>query len=82
MIGAKRLLGPWPESGLDSLNENHWLVIRFLRKFYYDNGRAPLNRQLTVGTSMSMLTIETLFPGGIKNGARRIAGLPNPKVCL
>ena len=70
------------ESGLDTLTEDHWLVIGFLRKFYYENGRAPLNRQLIEGTSMSMLTIEKLFPGGIKNGARRIAGLPNPKTCM
>lgn len=70
------------EGSLEVLNEDHWLVIRFLRGFYYDNGRAPLNRQLMKGTSMSLLKIEGLFPGGIKNGARRIAGLPNPKSCL
>ena len=31
---------------------------------------------------MSLLEVEALFPGGIKYGARRIAGLPNPKACL
>lgn len=70
------------ESGLDLLVEDHWRVIRFLREFYYNNGRAPLNRQLTKGTAFSLLQIEKLFPGGIKYGARRIAGLPNPKNCL
>jgi tRNA 2-thiouridine synthesizing protein E len=70
------------ESGLDSLDENHWRVINFLREFYYYNGRAPLNRQLVAGTAISLLAIEKLFPGGIKYGARRIAGLPNPKNCL
>jgi TusE/DsrC/DsvC family sulfur relay protein len=70
------------ESGLESLGENHWLVLRFLREFYYNNGRAPLNRQLAAGTALSLLEIEKLFPGGIKYGARRIAGLPNPKNCL
>jgi sulfur relay (sulfurtransferase) DsrC/TusE family protein len=29
-----------------------------------------------------LLEIEKLFPGGIKYGARRVAGLPNPKNCL
>ena len=70
------------ESSLAVLNEKHWQVIRFLRDFYSDNGRAPLNRQLAKGTDMKMLAIEQLFPGGIKNGARRLAGLPNPKNCL
>ncbi len=70
------------ESGLDLLGGDHWRVIFFLRDFYYNNGRAPLNRQLTKGTSFSLLEIERLFPRGIKYGARRIAGLPNPKNCL
>jgi len=70
------------ECGLDALTAEHWQVIGFLRDFYFANGRAPLNRQLTAGTQMSMLAIEALFPGGIKQGARRLAGLPNPKSCL
>ncbi len=70
------------ESGLDELTAEHRQVIGFLREFYFANGRAPLNRQLTAGTGMSMLAIEALFPGGIKQGARRLAGLPNPKSCL
>jgi len=70
------------ECGLACLSEAHWKIIRFLRDFYFQNGRAPLNRQLAAGTDMSMLDIEALFPGGIKRGARRLAGLPNPKACL
>jgi dissimilatory sulfite reductase related protein len=70
------------ESGLDDLGETHWRVIRFLREFYANNGRAPLNRQLKAGTELSLLELEALFPGGIKYGARRIAGLPNPKLCV
>jgi tRNA 2-thiouridine synthesizing protein E len=70
------------ECGLEYLGAEHWKVIWFLRDFYFQNGRAPLNRQLAAGTEMSMLAIEKLFPGGIKHGARRLAGLPNPKACL
>ena len=70
------------EIGLGDLGESQWRVIRFLRDFYYSNGRAPLNKQLKKGTGMSILDIEGLFPGGIKRDARLLAGLPNPKSCL
>jgi len=69
------------ECGLAELAEKHWRVIRFLREFYAGHGRAPLNSQLKKGTGMPLLDLETIFPGGIKNGARRLAGLPNPKTC-
>lgn len=70
------------ESGLGELTGLHWNVLRFLREFYLRNGRAPLNRQLKEGTGLSILEIESLFPGGIRTGARRFAGLPNPQTCL
>jgi tRNA 2-thiouridine synthesizing protein E len=63
------------------LADTHWQVIRFLREYYLQNGRAPLNRQLKAGLGMSLMEIESLFPGGLKLGARRLAGLPNPKTC-
>ena len=70
------------EAGLTVLDETHWRVLRYLRTFYRENGRAPLNRQLAAGIDMPLLKLETLFPGGIKQGARRLAGLPNPKTCM
>jgi len=69
------------EVGLTDLGEEHWRVLRFLRQYFAENGRAPLNRQLAAGTGMRLLNLESLFPGGIKHGARRLAGLPNPKSC-
>jgi len=69
------------ESGLDSLDNEQWQVLRFLRQFYAGHGRAPLNSQFKKGTGLTLLRLESLFPGGIKNGARRLAGLPNPKTC-
>jgi dissimilatory sulfite reductase related protein len=68
-------------SGLPSITELHRQVIRFLREYYACNGRAPLNNQLRTGTGMSLLELDDLFPEGIKMGARRLAGLPNPKTC-
>ncbi len=70
------------EGGLTGICDLHWSVIRFLRSYYATNGRAPLNRELREGTGMSLLELESLFPGGIKHGARRLAGLPNPKDCM
>ena len=69
------------ESGLAFVTDRHWQVVRFLREFFAYNGRAPLNNQLRKGTGMSLLELDDLFPEGIKMGARRLAGLPNPKTC-
>ncbi len=70
------------ESGLEELTEAHWKVLRFFREYYFYHGRAPMNRHLKAGTGMSLAEIESLFPGGIRLGARRLAGLPNPKSCF
>jgi dissimilatory sulfite reductase related protein len=70
------------ESGLDRISEEQRKVLDFLRNYYAYNGRGPLNNELRKGVGLSLMEIEALFPGGLRNGARRIAGLPNPKGCL
>lgn len=70
------------ESGIEQLEASQWQVIRFLRSYFAMQGRTPMNRELKAGTGMSLIDLEGLFPGGIKHGARRLAGLPNPKTCL
>lgn len=70
------------ESGMDGLNDDQWRVIRFMREFYFYHGRAPMNKDLRKGTGMRLMDLEALFPQGIRNGARRLAGLPNPKACV
>ena len=77
---AARLLAG--DSGLHEMSPVHWEVIAFLRDYYFQNGRAPLNKQLRASLGRSVSEIESLFPGGIKYGARRLAGLPNPKSCM
>ena len=69
------------EAGLEKLAEPHWKLLRFFREYYAYYGRAPLNRDLKKGTGMSLMEMQGLFPGGLKDGARRLAGLPNPKNC-
>ena len=70
------------EMGMDGLNEIQWKVIRFMREYYFYHGRAPMNRDLKSGIKMTLMELEALFPKGIRLGARRLAGLPNPKACL
>jgi tRNA 2-thiouridine synthesizing protein E len=70
------------ESGLADLAPAHWRVLRYFRDYYAYHGRAPLNRHLKEGTGLSLGELEGLFPGGIRMGARRLAGLPNPKSCF
>ncbi len=69
------------ESGLEELSEIQWRVINFLRDFYAYNGRAPMNRDIKAEIGLSFMEMEALFPDGIRRGARRVAGLPNPKSC-
>ena len=69
------------ECGLCRLLDKHRQVVGFLREFYAYNGRAPLNSALRKGTGLALMEMESLFPGGLKHGARRLAGLPNPKTC-
>lgn len=70
------------ESGLEELTEAHWKVLHSFRNYYGYHGRAPMNRHIKESTGLSLGAIESLFPEGIRLGARRLAGLPNPETCL
>lgn len=69
------------EAGVEEISDRQWMVVRFIRKFYTEQGKSPLNHHLKVGTNMTLAELEGLFPGGIKHGVRRLAGLPDPKGC-
>lgn len=69
------------EDGMTELSEVHWRIIAYLREYYLTNGKAPLNSELKKGTGLTIAAIEACFPRGIRHGARRLAGLPNPKSC-
>lgn len=69
------------ESGIEQLTEKQWRVIRFIREYYVAQGKAPLNHKIKKGTGLSLLEIGSLFPGGISQGAFRLAGLPKAKTC-
>jgi len=69
------------ERGLTQITDQHLRVVRFMREYYAYHGRAPMNRQLKEGTGLSVMALEKFFPDGLKHGARRLSGLPNPKTC-
>ena len=69
------------DTGLEALTDQHWKVIQFIRDFYLQQGRSPLHKELRSSIGITMMEIQRLFPGGIRHGARRLAGLPNPKMC-
>jgi dissimilatory sulfite reductase related protein len=70
------------EEHLDSLSEEHWSVIRFIRQFYLDNQSAPMVRAVCKGTGVPLKKIYDLFPSGPARGACKLAGLPKPDGCV
>ncbi len=69
------------EAGIECLSEEQRRVLRFIRAYYLEQGKAPLNHKIKQGTGLSLREIESLFPGGFTKGARRLAGLPKAKGC-
>jgi tRNA 2-thiouridine synthesizing protein E len=69
------------EAGIPVLSAEHWQILRFIRSYYTQQGKAPLNYHIKKGTGMSLQKIETMFPGGIYRGAKRLAGLPRSGGC-
>ena len=69
------------EAGIGNLTEEHWCVLRFVREYYLEEGKEPMNHKIKLGTGMSMKRIVELFPEGIARGVKRLAGLPRPKGC-
>lgn len=71
------------------LSPDHWEVLNFLRKFYFEYGVAPmvkiLMRELAdeLGTDRANREyLYGLFPQGPSRQGSRIAGLPEPQGCI
>lgn len=71
------------------LTEDHWQVLHFLRKFYFDFGITPMVKILQkhmaeeLGPQQaSRERLYTLFPEGPSRQGSRIAGLPEPQGCI
>jgi TusE/DsrC/DsvC family sulfur relay protein len=68
--------------GVSDLNDNHWKVVNYLRKYYLEFGVAPMIRKLCKETGFTLKEIYELFPSGPAKGACKVAGLPKPTGCV
>lgn len=68
--------------GVESLTDDHWKVVKYLRDYYLQFGVAPMIRKLCKQTGYDLKTIYTLFPSGPAKGACKVAGLPKPTGCV
>ncbi len=68
--------------GIDELDDQHWTVIEFMRKEYFEKGTGPTVRVLGKTSGVSVKDLYLLFPKGPAKMAARIAGIPKPKGCI
>ena len=71
------------------LNDDHWEVINYLRKFYFEYGMAPMVKLLMkymkeqCGAEKSSEDyLYKLFPQGPSRQGCRLGGLPEPQGCI
>jgi len=67
---------------VETLTENHWKIVKYIREYYLKFGIAPMIRKLCKETGYDLGTIYELFPSGPAKGACKIAGLPKPTGCV
>jgi tRNA 2-thiouridine synthesizing protein E len=70
------------EEGLDTLTDDHWAVLRFIRGHYLETQNAPMVRSMCKSTGVPLKRIYELFPSGPAKGACKLAGLPKPDGCV
>ncbi len=70
------------------LTADHWIVLKFMRTFYFKYGITPMVKLLMKHLSRETKqkfpedVLYTLFPGGPARQGSRIAGLPEPQGCI
>lgn len=70
------------DEGIDPLTDQHWTVLEFMRKEYFEKGTGPTVRVLGKTSGVSVKDLYLLFPKGPAKMAARIAGIPKPKGCI
>ena len=68
--------------GIATLTPQHWQVIDFMRKEFFEKGTGPTVRVLGKTSGVNVKDLYLLFPKGPAKMAARIAGIPKPKGCI
>ena len=68
--------------GIETLSDQHWQVIRFMRSEYLTKGTGPTVRLLGKVSGVSVKELYQLFPKGPAKIAAMIAGIPKPRGCI
>ncbi len=68
--------------GITTMTDQHWQVIDFMRKEFFEKGTGPTVRVLGKTSGVSVKDLYLLFPKGPAKMAARIAGIPKPKGCI
>ena len=70
------------EDDIQELTENHWAILKIIRRSFEETGMAPMIRSICKETGLKLRDIYELFPLGPARGACRVAGLPKPDGCV
>ena len=68
--------------GIDELTDDHWTVLHFMRKEFFEKGTGPTVRMLGKTSGVSVKELYQLFPKGPAKLAAKIAGIPKPRGCI
>ena len=68
--------------GVQSLTDDHWKLVHYLRNYYLEFGIAPMIRKLCKETGFRLNQVYEMFPSGPAKGACKVAGLPKPTGCV
>ncbi|MFN8035498.1 MAG: TusE/DsrC/DsvC family sulfur relay protein [Acidimicrobiia bacterium] len=68
--------------GIDELTEDHWKVIRFLRKDYEEQGETAQLRRTSTMSGVGTKELYVLFPKKPAKKMAYVAGLPKPHGCV
>ena len=71
-----------PMENVDTLTDEHWRVINYIRTYFKEFGVAPMIRKLCKESKFTLKEIYELFPTGPAKGACKLAGLPKPTGCV
>lgn len=70
------------EIAIDTLTEDHWKIIRFLRKDYEENGETATIRRVSTMVGIPTKQLYQLFPKKPAKKMAYVAGLPKPTGCV